>query len=87
MPDDKWDSLYRYMTEQGIDADTLVEIGLLSKSKGKYYDKFRDRVIFPIINTRGKVIGFGGRIIGEGMPKYLNSPESPIFLKKTTFTV
>lgn len=80
--DDKWDSLYRYMTEQGIDADTLVEIGLLSKSKGKYYDKFRDRVIFPIINTRGKVIGFGGRIIGEGMPKYLNSPESPIFLKK-----
>ena len=80
--DDKWDSLYRYMTEQNIDADTLVEMGLLSKSKGRYYDKFRSRVIFPIINTRGKVIGFGGRIIGEGTPKYLNSPESPIFLKK-----
>lgn len=80
--DDKWDSLYRYMTEQGIDADTLLEIGLISNSKGKYYDKFRNRVMFPIINTRGKVIGFGGRIIGEGTPKYLNSPESPIFLKK-----
>ncbi len=80
--DDKWDSLYRYMTGQGADEETLVEIGLLSKSKGRYYDKFRDRVIFPIINTRGKIIGFGGRIIGEGTPKYLNSPESPIFLKK-----
>ncbi len=80
--DDKWDSLYRYMINQGIDEDTLLEIGLISKSKGKYYDKFRNRVIFPIINTRGKVIGFGGRIIGDGNPKYLNSPESPIFFKK-----
>ncbi len=80
--DDKWDSLYKYMIAQGIDEETLMEIGLISKSKGKYYDKFRNRVIFPIINTRGKVIGFGGRIIGDGNPKYLNSPESSIFLKK-----
>ena len=60
----------------------LLDLGLISNSKGKYYDKFRNRVMFPIINTRGKVIGFGGRIIGDGEPKYLNSQESPIFLKK-----
>jgi DNA primase len=57
-------------------------MGLISSSKGKYFDKFRNRVIFPIINTRGKVIGFGGRTIGEDMPKYLNSKESSVFLKK-----
>ena len=80
--DEKWDSLYTYMKSKGHDDKTLLELGLISNSKGKYYDKFRNRVMFPIINTRGKVIGFGGRIIGDGEPKYLNSPESPIFLKK-----
>ncbi|MCL1810317.1 MAG: toprim domain-containing protein, partial [Clostridiales bacterium] len=49
---------------------------------GKIYDKFRDRVIFPIINSSGKVIGFGGRALGDADPKYLNSPESAVFLKK-----
>ena len=55
---------------------------MISQSKGKYYDKFRNRVMFPILNTSGKVIGFGGRIIGDGNPKYLNSQESSVFLKK-----
>ncbi len=80
--DEKWDSLYTYLKSRGYDDNTLLELGLISYSKGKYYDKFRNRVMFPIINTRGKVIGFGGRIIGDGEPKYLNSQESPIFLKK-----
>lgn len=80
--EDSWDSLYNYMKSRDIDDDTLIKLGLISKSNGKCYDKFRNRVIFPIINVRGKVIGFGGRIIGEGTPKYLNSPESEIFLKK-----
>ncbi len=80
--DEKWDSLYRYFMEKGTDVKLLLELGLISHSKGRYYDKFRNRIIFPIINTRGKVIGFGGRAIGEETPKYLNSPESPIFLKK-----
>lgn len=79
---DSWDSLYKFMQSKNVDPEVLVKLGLLSKSKDRYYDKFRNRVIFPIINTRGKVIGFGGRIIGEGNPKYLNSPESEIFLKK-----
>lgn len=80
--DEKWDSLYKYLKGKGYDEKTLLELGLISESKGKYYDKFRNRVMFPIINTRGKVIGFGGRAIGDDSPKYLNSPESSIFLKK-----
>ncbi len=80
--DGSWDSLYEYFMKKGTDPKTLLELGLISYSNGKYYDKYRDRVIFPIINTRGKVIGFGGRILGDGTPKYLNSPESSVFLKK-----
>jgi len=82
--DSSWDSLYRYLRNMGYEEDKMVELGLISQSgsSGKYFDKFRDRVIFPIIDTRGKVVGFGGRIIGEGNPKYLNSRESSVFLKK-----
>ncbi|WP_324826006.1 DNA primase [Sinanaerobacter sp. ZZT-01] len=80
--DEKWDSLYRHFMEKGTDIKLLLELGLISQSKGRYYDKFRNRVMFPIINTRGKVIGFGGRAIADQTPKYLNSPESPVFLKK-----
>lgn len=80
--DDSWDSLYRHLTDMGFKKEKLLELGLISESRGKYYDKFRNRVMFPIINTSGKVIGFGGRIIGDGNPKYLNSQESGVFLKK-----
>ncbi len=80
--DTEWDSLYKHLKEKGFPEEKLIDLGLISSSKGKYFDKFRNRVIFPIINTRGKVIGFGGRTIGEDMPKYLNSKESSVFLKK-----
>ncbi|MEG0156461.1 MAG: DNA primase, partial [Anaerovoracaceae bacterium] len=80
--DPKWDSLYNHLTGLGFSKEKLLELGLISLSKGKYYDKFRDRVIFPIQNTGGKVIGFGGRALGEDGPKYLNSPETPVFHKK-----
>lgn len=82
--DEQWDSLYRYLLSQGIDKKIMVELGLVSEGRnGKCYDKFRNRVIFPIINTGGKVIGFGGRAIDpEDNPKYLNSPESKVFQKK-----
>ncbi len=82
--DEQWDSLYRYLLSQGIDEKIMVELGLVSEGRnGKCYDKFRNRVIFPIINTGGKVIGFGGRAIDpEDNPKYLNSPESKVFQKK-----
>lgn len=60
----------------------LLDCGLvIENDKGKRYDRFRDRVMFPILNQRGTAIGFGGRVIGEGEPKYLNSPETPLFEK------
>ncbi len=61
---------------------TLKEVGLvIENDAGKRYDRFRDRIMFPIINQRGFVVGFGGRVIGAGEPKYLNSPETPLFEK------
>ena len=81
--DDQWDSLYQHLKSQGIEEKKMQELGLVSSSKGKFYDRFRNRVMFPIINTSGKVIGFGGRAIGpDDNPKYLNSPESLVFQKK-----
>ena len=64
------------------DDKALVECGLVVENEGKRYDRFRDRVMFPILNQRGLVIGFGGRVIaGEDGPKYMNSPETPLFEK------
>jgi DNA primase len=64
------------------DDQALVECGLVVENEGKRYDRFRDRVMFPILNQRGLVIGFGGRVIGaEDNPKYMNSPETPVFEK------
>jgi DNA primase len=60
---------------------SLVECGLVIENEGKRYDRFRDRVMFPIFSARGAVIGFGGRVIGQGEPKYLNSPETSLFEK------
>lgn len=81
--DDSWNGLYNYLKGKGYDEKVMVKLGLVFKSaKGKYYDRFRNRVIFPIQNTAGKVIGFGGRALGDDMPKYLNSPETPVFSKK-----
>jgi DNA primase len=60
----------------------LVECGLvIENEQGRRYDRFRDRIMFPILDQRGNVIGFGGRVIGDGEPKYLNSPETPLFEK------
>ncbi len=64
-------------------SDTLSETGLVivNEDDNKRYDRFRDRIMFPIINVRGQVIGFGGRVLDKGEPKYLNSPETPLFEK------
>ncbi len=62
--------------------EAMVDAGLVVKGDdGKRYDRFRERIMFPIRNTRGQVIGFGGRVLGQGEPKYLNSPEGPLFSK------
>ncbi|ACV29162.1 DNA primase [Anaerococcus prevotii] len=80
---DSWDDLYSYIRKKNYSEKDLDDLGLIKKSsKGNYYDKYRDRIIFPIINHFGKVIGFGGRAVSGQMPKYLNSPESSIFKKR-----
>jgi DNA primase len=80
---DSWDSLTTFLQRRGIPQAAAEKAGLIAPRKGSgFYDRFRGRVIFPIIDLSGEVIGFGGRIIGEGEPKYLNTPESPIFEKK-----
>ena len=63
--DDSWDSLYKYLQSQGVDDKKMRDLGLISTKSGKCYDRFRNRVMFPIINTGGKVIGFGGRAISD----------------------
>lgn len=75
-------ALMEYLSSQGYDRNLMLEAGLITTNeRGKTYDKFWERVIFPIINVRGQVIGFGGRILGDGKPKYLNSPDSTVFNK------
>ena len=76
------DDLYRYLKSKGYEDGLLKESGLVTfdETRGGY-DKFWNRAMFPIMDMRGKVIGFGGRVMGEGEPKYLNSPETPIFDK------
>lgn len=79
---DSWDSLIRAMGQKGFSKSDLLDAGLaVSNQKGGIYDRFRNRVMFPIIDLRGDVIGFGGRVLGDGTPKYLNSPDSPVFNK------
>src|SRR5438874_4000117 len=77
-PDD-WQALKAAFPQ--YDHSGLVEAGLVIDNEGKRYDRFRDRIMFPIYSARGAVIGFGGRVMGEGEPKYLNSPETPLFEK------
>jgi DNA primase len=78
-PDD-WQGLQRIFPDYADAA--LVECGLIIENEqGRRYDRFRDRVMFPILDQRGNVIGFGGRVIDQGEPKYLNSPETPLFEK------
>jgi len=77
---DGWQNLQAAFPD--YDDKSLKEVGLvIENDAGKRYDRFRDRIMFPIINQRGFVIGFGGRVIGAGEPKYLNSPETPLFEK------
>ncbi|MEW6595292.1 MAG: DNA primase [Thermodesulfobacteriota bacterium] len=82
---EQWDFLAKVLAREKISPAIGVEAGLLvAKEKGGHYDRFRQRVLFPIIGLTGRVAGFGGRILGDGSPKYLNSPESPIFDKGRT---
>lgn len=80
---DGWGSLLDAMEEKGFDKQDLLDAGLAVRSdKGAIYDRFRNRLMFPILDLRGNVIGFGGRVMDDSSPKYLNSPETIIFNKR-----
>ena len=79
---DTWNSLRDAMREKGFTENELFEAGLIKRGRqGGFYDAFRNRLMFPVIDVRGNVIGFSGRILGDGEPKYLNSPETLVFNK------
>ena len=75
------DALYQYLKREGCSDDILKETGLFVYDERGVHDRFRNRVMFPILNINNKVIGFGGRVMGDGQPKYLNSPETGVFDK------
>ena len=80
----QWDDLYNFLTKEGYGEKELIELGLIKKNEnGNIFDVFRNRIMFPIVNSYSKTIGFGGRIIenNENAPKYLNSPDSLVFNK------
>ena len=78
-----WDNLLKHLGGDSLQQKALIDAGLLIENAetGKRYDRFRDRVMFPIRDSRGRVIAFGGRVLGDDKPKYLNSPETPVFHK------
>jgi len=79
---DSWDSLTNAMKALGYSEGLMLQAGLVRKGKkGGVYDTFRNRLMFPVFDVRGNVIGFSGRILGDGEPKYMNSPETPVFNK------
>ncbi|GGC90774.1 DNA primase [Halopseudomonas salina] len=78
-----WDNLMGHLTTDSTEVKALIEAGLVVENpdSGKRYDRFRDRIIFPIRDSRGRTLGFGGRVLGDDKPKYLNSPETPVYHK------
>jgi DNA primase len=82
---EEWDSLAHHFSKQGIKLTVAQKMGLVDQGRDRgYFDKFRERLMFPIYDAQGRVIAFGGRIMGSGEPKYLNSPETPLFSKRST---
>jgi DNA primase len=80
---DAWDSLLKLLGSNETDRARLLQVGLIIERDNRtgYYDRFRDRVMFPIRDARGRTIGFGGRVLDKGEPKYMNSPETELFHK------
>ncbi|CAD5108534.1 DNA primase [Zestomonas carbonaria] len=78
-----WDNLLKHLGGDSLQQKVMIDAGLLIENAetGKRYDRFRDRVMFPIRDSRGRIIAFGGRVLGDDKPKYLNSPETPVFHK------
>jgi len=81
---EKWDGLFSHLVKAGFSEQDILSAGLIiPRETGGYYDRFRNRLIFPIRDIKGKVIGFGGRALDDSVPKYLNSPQTPVFDKSS----
>jgi len=82
---DQWDGMLRFLTSRGFTPADIAEAGLVVErdDKSGYYDRFRGRIIFAIRDAEGRPIGFGGRVLGQGLPKYINSPQTPLFDKSS----
>ena len=79
---DGWDHIVRIFSRKGFSLKLVEKAGvIIQKNQKGYYDRFRDRIIFPIFNLNNQVAGFGGRVLNDGLPKYLNSPETPVYHK------
>lgn len=79
-----WHGTRNYLKRIGFKEEEILELGITTKNdKGNIYDRFRNRIIFPVFDVTGRVVGFGGRVLDDSKPKYLNSPETPIFHKGT----
>ncbi len=78
---DSWDALMKYLKAKGFSYSEMEKVGLVIPKKNGYYDRFRNRLMFPIFDIHNRIIGFGGRVLGEGEPKYLNSPATVIYNK------
>ncbi|MDO8662560.1 MAG: DNA primase [Candidatus Omnitrophota bacterium] len=79
---DKWDGLISYLRSKSISLNLLEKAGLvINKDGGGYYDRFRNRVIFPIFDLKERILGFGARVLDNNLPKYVNSPETPVYIK------
>ena len=79
---EEWDSLIKHVRKKGLETELLIRSGLAIKGKGGEYDYFRQRILFPIKDNRGRLAGFAGREFGGVSPKYLNSPDTPVFAKR-----
>ena len=78
----KFDELYKELKNQGFDEKAILESGLVNKNeKGQFFDRYRNRLMFPIFDVRGRVIAFGGRVLDDSKPKYINSPENVVYSK------
>ncbi len=81
----KWDDLKKYLQERGYTEEEQVKAGLLGEAEsGRKYDRFRNKLMFPIWDIKGQVIGFGARVLDESLPKYINSPQTPAFEKSSS---
>ncbi len=76
-----WDALINFMQGKGVNVSDLLKVGLVVNGDRRVYDRFRSRLIFPISDAHGRVVGFGGRVLGDGSPKYLNTAETDFFSK------